>query len=366
MQLTQPRRDKDNQHKKKILAPNEEDDHGFIFTRKRNVNIANKNSPTTVGKFRSVQHPLETPKKPVLQSSSKQLQESIIHIPLKETPMIQKNKDIRQKRRRSSFEKRGKRASSIGNGFAANPHPDVKSNEFFRHIQPDLPGPKKLRQLLTWCGKRAMNDPKTKDVNALKIAKIIEQGILNDLMDCKINTSWYHRKDDHDSAEKARQQKKAHPLNIENQRRLEEYEAKIRSLNAENEAWLNLITKYNSLCTSKIETSVEEKTCIFPDEVDISVLPEEQNKFLLKYCTENNNVLMEDKVLEEFMLPLEIQIDQLYHHLYNASQFNIATHIYCEELLTNLLAVLRSRQSGKNENNEIETNHVLKALSRIR
>ncbi|CAG8603468.1 1056_t:CDS:2, partial [Diversispora eburnea] len=306
----------------KILAPNEEDDHGFIFTRKRNVNIANKNSPTTVGKFRSVQHPLETPKKPVLQSSSKQLQESIIHIPLKETPMIQKNKDIRQKRRRSSFEKRGKRASSIGNGFAANPHPDVKSNEFFRHIQPDLPGPKKLRQLLTWCGKRAMNDSKTKD-------------------------------DDQDSAEKTRQQKKVHPLNVENQRRLEEYEAKIRILNAENEAWTNLITKYSSLRTSQIETSVEEKTCIFPDEVDISVLPEEQKKFLLKYCTENNNVPMEDKVLEEFMQPLEIQ-------------FNIATQIYCEELLTNLLAVLRSRQSGKNENNEIETNHVLKALSRIR
>lgn len=65
--------------------------------------------------------------------------------------------------------------------------------------------------------------------------------------------------------------------------------------------------KFNSLHTSKIEMSksLEEKTHIYFDEVDISVLSEEQNKFILKYCSENNKVLMED---EEFMQPLEIQV----------------------------------------------------------
>jgi len=56
-----------------------------------------------------------------------------------------------------------------------------------------LPGPIKLRQLLSWCGQRALERQKSKDENALKIAKIVEVDILNDLMDSKINTSWYHR-----------------------------------------------------------------------------------------------------------------------------------------------------------------------------
>jgi kinetochore protein Mis13/DSN1 len=43
--------------------------------------------------------------------------ETEIPIPLAETPMIRKNTDIRKQRRRSSLDKRGKRASSMGNGF---------------------------------------------------------------------------------------------------------------------------------------------------------------------------------------------------------------------------------------------------------
>jgi hypothetical protein len=38
-------------------------------------------------------------------------------IPMRETPTINKNKDLRSANRRSSLTMRGKRASSIGNGF---------------------------------------------------------------------------------------------------------------------------------------------------------------------------------------------------------------------------------------------------------
>jgi kinetochore protein Mis13/DSN1 len=72
-------------------------------------------------------------------------------------------------------------------------HPDISHKEFYRHIQSDLPGPIKLRQLLTWCGQRALENQNSKDENALKIAKIVETDILSDLMDSKINTSWYYR-----------------------------------------------------------------------------------------------------------------------------------------------------------------------------
>ncbi|CAG8631006.1 8385_t:CDS:2 [Acaulospora morrowiae] len=355
----QSRHDKSVQQRKKTLDPHEEDDHGFVFMRRRNVGAVNNSrnvmkSPVSKGESQSkvIQTLIETPRKPLPNSSVlSRSQESVVPIPLKETPMIRKNKEIRQKKRRSSFEKRGRRASSIGNGFVANPHPDVKSSDFFRHIQPDLPGPKKLRQLLTWCGKRAMNESKTKDLNALKIARIVEQEVLNDLMDSKINTSWYHRRDGHDPVDKTPQQKRQHPLNVENQRRLEEYEKTLQRfivhrtflqrssfgkltnkalfyrLNAEYEEWSNLISGFNSLYSSIVNAdgqapTNEGMTTIFPDEVDMSVLSEEEKNFLSQYFVEDDNTSSEDKILEEIVHSLEIQVDQIYHCLYNALQFN--------------------------------------------
>ncbi|CAG8776452.1 5346_t:CDS:2, partial [Racocetra fulgida] len=226
------------------LAPHEEEDQGFVFVRRRNA----------------------------------PLQESIIPIPLTETPIIKKNQVIRQSKRRSSIEKRGKRASSIGNGFVARPHPDVNSNEFFRHIQAEMPEPIKLRQLLVWCGQRALDKQTSADENALKIEKTLP--------------------------------KKPHPQNIVNQRKLEEHEATLRRLKAECEEWTNLISEINSFHASVVNVassipSDEGKISMLPDEIDMSFLPEEQHKFLLQYCNEDEKNKIND--LEKIIQPLEIQ-----------------------------------------------------------
>ena len=57
-------------------------------------------------------------------------------------------------------------------------------------------------------------------------------------------------------------------------------------------------------------------------------------------------------------------MDNLYALLYNASLYNTATQTYCETLLVKLLAILRRRQEKSSDIN-IETNDVLKALSRV-
>lgn len=116
---------------------------------------------------------------------------SKIALPLADTPVIRRNKEMREGRagkgqRRSSLGMRGRRASSLiesgaSNGMdfcnaqpfltleanlirqltlvAALPHKEVPTAEFYKHIASDgLSEPRRMKQLLTWCATRAMDD----------------------------------------------------------------------------------------------------------------------------------------------------------------------------------------------------------------
>ena len=88
-----------------------------------------------------------------------------IVLPLSDTPIINRNKEMRKKggaggSRRSSLGMRGRRASSlIENGHSAIPHREVDPSEFYKHIEAEgLSEPRRMRQLLTWCGERALSE----------------------------------------------------------------------------------------------------------------------------------------------------------------------------------------------------------------
>jgi kinetochore protein Mis13/DSN1 len=86
-----------------------------------------------------------------------------IALPFSDTPVINRNKDFRKKggssQRRSSLGMRGRRASSlIENGHSAIPHREVDASEFYKHIEEGMLEPRRMRQLLTWCGERALSE----------------------------------------------------------------------------------------------------------------------------------------------------------------------------------------------------------------
>lgn len=110
-----------------------------------------------------------------------------ITLPMADTPVIQRNKDMRtaakseKGNRRSSLGRRGRRASSLidsgasngehscldldldpGTGYtnalSALPHKEVNTADFYKHIASDLPEPRRMRQLLIWCATRAMGE----------------------------------------------------------------------------------------------------------------------------------------------------------------------------------------------------------------
>ena len=84
-----------------------------------------------------------------------------IALPFTDTPVINRNKELRRKGtggRRSSLGMRGRRASSlIDNGHNAIPHHQVETSQFYKHIEAEgLSEPRRMKQLLTWCGERAL------------------------------------------------------------------------------------------------------------------------------------------------------------------------------------------------------------------
>lgn len=105
-----------------------------------------------------------------------------IALPMADTPVIQRNKEMRgaakgsKGNRRSSLGMRGRRASSLIDSGASNgeedfqrflrggvlteitalPHKEVNAADFYKHIAADLPEPRRMRQLLIWCATRAM------------------------------------------------------------------------------------------------------------------------------------------------------------------------------------------------------------------
>lgn len=86
-----------------------------------------------------------------------------IALPFSDTPINNRNKEFRKKAggaRRSSLGMRGRRASSlIENGHSAIPHREVDPAEFYKHIEAEgLSEPRRMKQLLTWCGERALSE----------------------------------------------------------------------------------------------------------------------------------------------------------------------------------------------------------------
>ena len=106
-----------------------------------------------------------------------------IALPFADTPIIRRNKEMRKGadtgQRRSSMGNRGRRASSLIDSGKSNgesehvmehediytdkpealPHDEVETSEFYKHIESDgLPEPRRMRQLLTWCGTRALGE----------------------------------------------------------------------------------------------------------------------------------------------------------------------------------------------------------------
>ena len=139
-----------------------------------------------------------------------------IALPFADTPIQRRNKEMRANsgQRRSSLGNRGRRASSLIDSGKSNgrimidicraitdaplamPHDDVEPTEFYKHIESGLPEPRRMRQLLTWCGTRALIEKpsfSSEDSNAKLAAREIQQQLLKDFTAKSEMSDWFSR-----------------------------------------------------------------------------------------------------------------------------------------------------------------------------
>ncbi|KAF2104020.1 hypothetical protein NA57DRAFT_70234 [Rhizodiscina lignyota] len=207
-----------------------------------------------------------------------------IALPFADTPVIRRNKEMRKKNsdeghRRSSTGMRGRRASSliesgtshdaatdravksspapmpipfrsvISEELEANsvifvvtavPHADVEPRDFYKHIEQSIPEPRRMKQLLTWCAKRALPEKQSgdgTDGGAALAARHIEEEILKDIANRPEMSDWFTREE----LEPAVLVKRPNPRNAQMASKLQELEEDIRRLQEERDSWEALL-----------------------------------------------------------------------------------------------------------------------------
>ncbi|KAF2489659.1 hypothetical protein BU16DRAFT_575351 [Lophium mytilinum] len=170
-----------------------------------------------------------------------------IALPFADTPIIRRNKEMRkgsgQGHRRSSTGLRGRRASSLIDSGQSNavPHAQVEPRDFYKHIEQSLPEPRRMKQLLTWCGTRALPEKPSgdvKDTNAIMAARAIQQELLDDFANKPELSNWFTRED----TTPVSIVKKPNPTNIAMAKQLKELEEELERLEEEKATWEALTT----------------------------------------------------------------------------------------------------------------------------
>lgn len=192
-----------------------------------------------------------------------------IALPTSDTPVIDRNKAMRKKaaegdggagasprslssgsngsngsknHRRSSLGTRGRRASTlIESGQTALPHRDLDAQDFYKHIASEgLPEPLRMKQLLTWCGERALPAKPKQGVPSTDPslgARAILDELLKEFSTRPEFTNWLARDE---SVAPAARVLRPNPRNIELDKKRASLEARIQRLQEEKNAWLSI------------------------------------------------------------------------------------------------------------------------------
>ncbi|KAG0638844.1 Mis12-Mtw1 protein family-domain-containing protein [Tuber brumale] len=288
-------------------------------------------------------------------------------LPISDTPIIRRNQQLRQKgqgNRRSSVGMRGRRASSLmDNGVVAEPHAEVETEEFYKHIADELLEPQRMKQLLSWCGKRALSHQTSptaarEDGNARAVARIIEEEVLKDLLSNAELSSWFNR----DDSQAPPVVKKPNPRNLDNLAKVEECEANLKKLREERETWGSLLRPETqstlSISGAKSEVRLFEKSLLRPEE----------SEFANSLAKSQDLLGSAKRLVKQQCGEIEFQVDQLIDGIHKLNQYGEAADRLGGRILEDTESTLAVREAMLRQASGTEAlpiQEVLRSLSRM-
>ncbi|KAK7415394.1 hypothetical protein QQX98_005933 [Neonectria punicea] len=295
-----------------------------------------------------------------------------ITLPMSDTPVINRNKEMRKKNngnRRSSLGMRGRRASSlIDSGQTAIPHREVDPAGFYKHIEADgLTEPRRMKQLLTWCGERALAEKPphgTPNSSAILGARAIQDQLLKDFAARSEFSDWFSRDDD---VTKAPVVLLPNPRNLELDEKMAQLEINIKRLQDEKKAWQAIRKPPPEL--PPLFTENETDPIILPD---FNLLDPEEGRirgYLADEAVSFETIRSETELrLRTIQSSLEFQVDQLVDNVHKLEQRVLVAGKEAEKVLS--ISALRLRQRDEREKasagtKEMPVMEVLRSLGNI-
>ncbi|KAK8055401.1 hypothetical protein PG993_000628 [Apiospora rasikravindrae] len=294
-----------------------------------------------------------------------------IALPFSDTPIINRNKDMRRKTgaRRSSLGMRGRRASSlIDSGHSAIPHREVAPSEFYKHIEAEgLSEPRRMKQLLTWCGERALSSKPplgNPNSNAILGARAIQDQLLKDFGSKSEFSDWFTRED----APRPPAIEKPNPRNIEHEEKIAELEERIKRLKAEKKTWQSLKQAPPELppLFPPSETSTEQQP------PDPSLLDPEEAQILASLTNTTTNFanlrIQTQSRVQALQASLEFKVDHLGDSIHKVEQRVSTAGREADRILALSAARLRERELKEKTaagTKEMPVMEVLRSLGRI-
>ncbi|OIW31485.1 hypothetical protein CONLIGDRAFT_652550 [Coniochaeta ligniaria NRRL 30616] len=299
-----------------------------------------------------------------------------IALPFSDTPVINRNKDFRKKggssQRRSSLGMRGRRASSlIENGHSAIPHREVDAAEFYKHIEEGMLEPRRMRQLLTWCGERALSEKPphgSRGSSAVLGARAIQDQLLKEFGSKPEFSNWFSR----ETVPKPPAVLKPNPRNLEHDAKIAELEAKVKRLKEEKKAWEALkkpIEDVPPLQLSVPDAPHDPAQIPRPDD---SLLDEEEAK-ILKQLTDPGfsfSGLRKQTVsrVKELQQSLEFKVDHLADSVHKLDQRVVTAGRQADRVLALAADRLKEREDREKKaagTKDMPAVEVLRSLGRI-
>ncbi|KAK1715856.1 Mis12-Mtw1 protein family-domain-containing protein [Colletotrichum lupini] len=296
-----------------------------------------------------------------------------ITLPVSDTPVINRNKEMRKKgggNRRSSTGMRGRRASSlIESGHNAIPHREVETAEFYKHIESEgLMEPRRMKQLLTWCGERALlqKPPHGQtDSNTVLGARYIQEQLLKDFSTKSEFSDWFSREE---QGPKKPVVYLPNPRNLEHQEKIEQLEQKVKRLKLEKKKWLALNKPRPDIPPLFSETDTAQTATA----ADASIL-EPNEAEMLSWLTDPassfENVRAKTLArLQNTQSTLEFKVDQLADGIHKLSQRVDTAGREADKVLSLSAARLKEREVREKANagtKEMPVMEVLRSLGRI-